>query len=343
MASESREEQSVSLDLAAELDEWLDQQAKQANVSRDDIVRQLLRTYHATESLDEAAVGEIEETVRTAIETEATKATRAAVSDHLKAELPERLDGEIEDRVTDVVTTQVETAVEDRVEQVVENRLADAVETAIADKLPNIADAVEGQLDEQLSGATAAVEAQVEQLDEKTDQQIEDVRERVIQVKKETDGKAPADHTHEVIERLDDAIEESNADLLAARDDLDALDERVAETDETVADVVRRVEDAEDKLKRVAWVVSDLRDEISGRDSHQQAVERIKRAAAQEGITSASCENCSESVAIALLTDPECPHCNAAVADVRPEGGLFRSTARLVTAAELESGAPEHE
>jgi predicted Zn-ribbon and HTH transcriptional regulator len=99
-----------------------------------------------------------------------------------------------------------------------------------------------------------------------------------------------------------------------------------------------RLSDTEDKLKRVAWVVNDLRDDSGGRDAHQKAVDRVKRAAAQEGITTASCQSCGESVEIALLTDPQCPHCSSTVSDVRPDGGIIRKKATLVTAAQLEAG-----
>ena len=341
MASESREEQSVSVDLSDELDEWLDRQAERTDTSRNEVVRQLLGTYHATETLDESAVDEIQTTVEESIATEATKATRAVVADRLESELPDRIDDELEEQVERVVQEQVDDAVDARVEQVVEERLADAVEAAVADKLPSIADAVESRLDDQLSAATDDVEADLERLDAEFQEKLDDVRQRVVQVKKETDAKAPADHTHEGLERIDELdaeLESIGTDLLAVRDELDDLDERVTETDESLGDALGRLDDAEDKLKRVAWVVSDLRDETQGKDSHERAVARIKRAAAQEGITTASCENCSESVDVALLTDPECPHCHAAVSDVRPEGGLFRSKARLVTAAELEAG-----
>jgi len=341
MASESREEQSVSVELSAELDEWLDERAERTDASRDEVIRQLLVTYHATDTLDETAVEEIQETVEETVATEATKATRAVVADHLESELPDRLDDEIEDRVERVVQRQVEAAVEARVEQVVDERLADAVETAIADRLPSIADAVESRLDGQIDAATDGVESELDRVETEFQEKIEDVRQRVLQVKQMADSKAPADHAHEEFQRLaelDAEIEEIGTDLLAVRDELDDVDERVDETDATVTDVQERLDDAEDKLKRVAWVVSDLRDDTRGKDSHERAVARIKRAAAQEGISAASCENCSESVQIALLTEPECPHCNAAVTDVRPEGGLFRSKARLVTAAELEAG-----
>ncbi|ACV47471.1 MULTISPECIES: ribbon-helix-helix protein, CopG family [Halomicrobium] len=329
MASESREEQSVSVDLSDELDEWLDQQAERTDTDRAEVVRQLLQTYHATETLDETAVEEIQATVEETVASEATKATRAAVADRLQSELPER------------VETEVGEQVERAVESTVEDRLADAIETAVSDRLPGIVDAVESRLDERLSGATDEVEAEVERLDADFREKLDDVRQRVVQVKKETDAKAPADHTHEAFERfdeLDGEIETLETDLGGVREDLEDLDGRVDDTDERLDDVVERLDDAEDKLKRVAWVVSDLRDETQGKDSHERAVARIKRAAAQEGLTTARCENCSESVEIALLTDPECPHCHAAVSDVRPEGGIFRTKARLVTASELEAG-----
>ena len=41
-----------------------------------------------------------------------------------------------------------------------------------------------------------ALDADVAALSDAVDEKIEDVRERVIQVKREADGKAPADHDH---------------------------------------------------------------------------------------------------------------------------------------------------
>jgi len=360
MASESREEQSVSVDLSAELDEWLDEQAERNDTSREDVIRQLLEIYHATDTLDETAVEEIQQTVEQTVANEATKATRAVVADRLESELPDRLDDEIDERVTHLVQQRVEQVVQQRVEQVVQQRveqvvqqrveqvvdeqLADAVDTAITDRLPSIADAVESRLDERVTATTDEMERDIQQVESTFQDKIEDVRERIIQVKKETDTKAPRDHSHPELDRLDELdaeLEEIGTELLTVRDELDDFGERVDDTDETVTEVLGRLDDTEDKLKRVAWVVSDLREDTRGKDSHERAVARIKRAAAQEGITSARCEKCSESVEIALLTEPECPHCNAAVSDVRPDGGLFRTKARLVTAAELEAGESE--
>ena len=209
-----------------------------------------------------------------------------------------------------------------------------AAESAVSDHVPDIAETVERRLAERFDGLEADFQTK-----------IEDVRERVVQVKREADAKAPADHGHEEFDRIETLaadLDGLEADLAALRDDvtesLDTQDERLGDIDDRIDDIDDRLDDVEDKLTRVAWVVSDLRDDRGGRDQNQKAVDRLKRAAAQENISTARCSNCDEQVDIGLLTEPQCPHCNATVSDVRPEGGIIRSKARLVAAAQLEPG-----
>ena len=222
---------------------------------------------------------------------------------------------------------EVEDAVADAVEEQVESRLDDVVE-----------ERVEAALDERF-------ETELDDLDSEFQAKIDDVRERVIQVKKEADGKAPKAHTHEelaAVEALDARVNDLATELAAVREELtDRLDDvqtHLDEREDAAAELTERVDDAAEKLNRVAWVVSDLKEETAGRDAYEQAVHRIQRAAAQEGVSTATCERCGDSVQIALLNDPECPHCQATVSDVRPAGGLLRKKARLVTASQLESG-----
>ncbi|WP_336338146.1 hypothetical protein [Haloarcula brevis] len=202
-----------------------------------------------------------------------------------------------------------------------------AAESAVSDRVPDIADTVERRLAER-----------VETLEADFQTKIEDVRERVVQVKREADAKAPADHDHAEFDRIEALAD----DLGGLESDIAALRADVAEStethDERLDDIDDRLDDVEDKLTRVAWVVSDLREDRSGRDQDRKAVDRLKRAAAQENISTARCSNCDEQVDIGLLTEPQCPHCNATVSDVRPEGGIIRSKARLVAAAQLEPG-----
>jgi len=203
-----------------------------------------------------------------------------------------------------------------------------------------LGETVEEALSEQISEATSSVQRQltnrIDTVEAEFDGKISDVRERVIQVKKEADRKAPADHSHEELEELETLaaqLEEMRADL----DDLRAeFDEHVPEHEQTLADLDTRLETLQERMQTVAWVVSDLRDAYESTGG-LETVERIKRAAAKENIEHAKCENCGDSVAIALLTDPTCPHCDATVSNVEPSSGWFGSP-KLLTASQLESG-----
>ncbi|GAA3863634.1 hypothetical protein GCM10022627_11620 [Haloarcula argentinensis] len=274
------------VELSADLDEWLTEQAETLGVPRDAVMEQLLAAYMTAADSDD----EIDDLLQpSADELDAVVA----------ATVDEKLNGSVEA----------------------------ATESAVSSHLPDIVDTVERQLADRFDALEADFQTK-----------IDDVRERVVQVKREADAKAPADHSHEEFDRIETLtreIEEIETELTALRGEVtDSLETQ----DERVTDIDARLDDVEDKLTRVAWVVSDLRDDQGGRDQNQKAVDRLKRAAAQENISTARCSNCDEQVDIGLLTEPQCPHCNTTVSDVRPEGGIIRSKARLVAAAQLEPG-----
>jgi chromosome segregation ATPase len=286
MSSESTDDGGVHVELSADLDEWLTEQAETLGVPREAVMEQLLAAYKTAADSDDEMGALVQPS---ADELDAVVA----------ATVDEKLNGSVEA----------------------------ASESALKAHMPDIVDTVERQLTERFDALEADFQTK-----------IEDVRERVVQVKQEADGKAPADHGHEEFDRIDaltQETEEMEAELAALRDD---VTESLETGDERVRDIDDRLDDVEDKLTRVAWVVSDLRDDQGGRDQNQKAVDRLKRAAAQENISTARCSNCDEQVEIGLLTEPQCPHCNTTVSDVRPEGGIIRSKARLVAAAQLEPG-----
>jgi predicted Zn-ribbon and HTH transcriptional regulator len=230
------------------------------------------------------------------------------------------IDGAVEDAMGDKLDAAVGAAIDSRLDD------------TVRDRLPDITDAVEGRLDDRLDA-----------IEEDFQGKITDVRERVVQLKREIDTKAPADHeAFDAVDELDEELAALNRELVEVRDETeDGLADqsaRVDDIEEHMEDIEERLSDTEDKLRRVAWVVNDLRDDQGGRDANQKAVDRIKRAAAQEGISTASCQSCGDSVDIGLLTDPRCPHCNSTVSDVRPEGGIIRKKATLTTASQLEAG-----
>jgi len=267
MASESTEDESVTLSLPADLDDWLDDRARQLDVDRETLLVQLLASYRAVADgdagPDEFPAADLEE----AVEAEVQRQVRPAVAEATDA-VREQLDGRIED--------------------------------------------IRGEYREDL----------------------EDVRSRVVQVKKETDRKAPRDHGHEELERVADLAER-----------LDELEEALEEPDllgpdgeNPVADLAERLDELESRLRTVAWAVSDLRDAQETSDG--EAVEHIKRSAARADVDRARCEHCGKGVDIALLTDPECPHCEATVTDVEAASGFFGKP-RLRVASQLEPGERE--
>lgn len=157
------------------------------------------------------------------------------------------------------------------------------------------------------------VEADLESHHEEFHELLEDVRSRVIQVKREADAKAPADHDHA----------EYEDDIASMRTDLTDLEDHVSAGFENFEDVLDylfdQTDDLEERSTVLATAVVDLRDRwnaVAERERRRAAVERLQLAANQLGIRAAACEDCDASVDIALLTAPECPHCASSFADV---------------------------
>jgi DNA repair exonuclease SbcCD ATPase subunit len=239
--------------------------------------------------------------------------------------------------------------------ELLDDDLETAVRDVIAERIPDIARAVEDSLDaqgsdESLEAVEDHVESEVDRLEqeitglESTFQgKLEDVRERVIQIKKETGSKAPAEHDHPELDAVE-GLGERLTQLESAVEDLaETVDGRSEEVDELAADVEEisdvesRLNDVEEKVNTVAWIVSDLREAHEAERGERRAVEQLKRRAAEEDIDRAICDDCDEAVDVALLTEPTCPHCQSTVNDVRLPSGFFGKP-HLEVARQLEAG-----
>jgi rubrerythrin len=277
MSSESTDEQTVTVELPAELDEWLDEQAAALGLDRETVLVQLLASYRTAEQLE--SDGQL------------------------------RIDGDGEGHSAVLGADDIEETVE---------RVVDDQTTAATDALRE------------------TLTARIDEVESDFQANLDDVRDRVVQVKRETDQKAPEDHTHEAFDTIDGLADEA-AQL---ESDLESLrsqhQETAAEHAADIDDLSGRLDTLEDRLQTVAWAVSDLRDAYESGHG-METVERIKRAAAKADIERATCENCSNGVTISLLTDPKCPHCDATVSDIQPASGWF-SSPKLLVAAQLESG-----
>jgi len=174
---------------------------------------------------------------------------------------------------------------------------------------------------------------------------IDDVRERVIQIKREVDGKAPADHDHEELEaalsELEGELSELDADVADMREDIDTGFENFEEILESLTDRADRLADRTDRL---AGAILDLRRVVEALGAEgDDPVDPIARTANRHGIRTADCEDCDGEVDIALLRRPECPHCGATFNDVRPSSGWFDSATLAVGAPPALTPAPDEE
>ena len=195
----------------------------------------------------------------------------------------------------------------------------------------------------------AAIESRLDDLDADLDEKVGDLRERFVELYRDLESKAPADHAHEeTAERLDalaadlDAVgarlDELEAEAAATatvgeavEETIDDLDARVADL-EAVADRVDDLDEVEKKLSRVASAVVRVRRRLEAAERDREDRERldaITAAANREGVRKANCSNCGETVDLGLLTAPECPHCGRRFEEVEPNPG-FLGTSRLI-------------
>lgn len=200
--------------------------------------------------------------------------------------------------------------------------------------------AANGSVPEELDARLDDLDDGLADLEAEIGRKIDDVRERVVQVKREADAKAPADHDHpDLREQAEQAagnlaqlraevgsIQESLAEV---REDLDSGFENYEEVLSYLTDVT---DEAEEKLTVLAGAVVDLRTRtatVAARESARQAADDLRRRANAVGVRTAKCEECSLRVDLALLARPECPHCASTFSDVE-EGGWFRPATLVV-------------
>ncbi|WP_128904437.1 hypothetical protein [Halorubrum amylolyticum] len=209
----------------------------------------------------------------------------------------------------------------------------------------------------------AAIESRLDDLDAEVDEKVEDLRERFVELYRDLESKAPADHVHEeTAERLDaiaadldaaaDRLDELETEAAATAtvgeavdETIDALDERLARVEsridmvdeldartEGLDDRVGDLDEIEEKLSRVASAVVRVRRrlEAAERDrADRERLDALTAAANREGVRKAKCTNCGETVDLGLLTAPECPHCGRRFEELEPNPG-FLGTSRLV-------------
>ncbi|WP_129113002.1 CopG family transcriptional regulator [Halegenticoccus tardaugens] len=187
-----------------------------------------------------------------------------------------------------------------------------------------------GRETEKLESSVDALDDRVAAVEADLDEKIADVRERVIQVKRESDANAPADHDHP---RLRDRAERAVAAATEAGERLETLEDRLdAGFDdyeavlEALGDEIDDLDDLDEKLTRLAAAVVDLRSrarDLEAAETRREALSELRKAANELGVVAAKCGGCGEPVRVGLLAAPRCPHCERTYVGVEPARGFF--------------------
>lgn len=169
-----------------------------------------------------------------------------------------------------------------------------------------------------------ALQGQFEAQHEEFTALLEDVRSRVVQVKRETDGKASADHTHPDSLTEDD-LESIRAELATLEDTVESGFDNFETVLENLLDETDDLAERSTLLARAVIDLRERRDAVADRERRRAGAEELQLAANRLGVRTASCTDCESSVDIALLTAPECPHCASQFTDVSEKSSIFGS------------------
>lgn len=183
-----------------------------------------------------------------------------------------------------------------------------------------LADAMglDDRIDAQQKSLRRDVERKLADLEKRNKEAIEDVRKRVLQLKRTTESKADVDHTHEELDASIEELGEAVADL----------ETTVEDHEDTIETLDADLDDVQGKLTQVARAVVKLRSEVADGAAADDDLETIRNKAASLDASRATCEGCGEGVEISLLEKPACPHCGADLGDLREASGFF-GTPRL--------------
>ena len=189
-----------------------------------------------------------------------------------------------------------------------------------------------------------ALESRLAGLDGDVEQKIEDVRDRIVQVKRETDEKAPLGHTHEelrndvatvetTVETVEKAVETIGETLESVEARLDQGFENYEEILEYLVDTTDDLSDKTSSLASALIALKGSHQTVRAREQRRLRTEELKDTANRAGVTEATCDSCGKNVSIGLLTEPACPFCSSSVSGVTAKQGFFGS-------ATLETGSP---
>ena len=209
-------------------------------------------------------------------------------------------------------------------------------------------DIVDGDTAERLDALESAV-----------DDRFDELKERIIDVLKETRNRAPEDHDHpELATQLDElsaelsSLKTGHEELTTTHEALlttheafeDTVDDELSALSEQLDSATDSFEALETRSDRLAGAVVDLRRRLSRTEqelSDRRELGSILVIAHEEGLSKATCESCGSGIELGLLRAPWCPHCEARFESIEPRSFFRRPLLTVADRPALEAGNPE--
>lgn len=199
--------------------------------------------------------------------------------------------------------------------------LADEIDGASREELASglaERDAALEDLADRVDDVESDLSADVERLEAALEENVEDLRNRVLQLRDTARDSAPQDHTHREFARFDSRVDELTEVIGNVATDVEDVAAGVDDVDD-------RLEETEEKLLRLARAVVALR-RAADVAPEPSGLEELRRTANRNGVAEADCSTCGELVTIGLLSEPTCPHCERDFEGLDvPPGGLART------------------
>lgn len=188
---------------------------------------------------------------------------------------------------------------------------------------------------------------EIEATREEFQEKIEDVRQRVIQVKREADQKATADHAHPEVETAFSQLQQQVDDFEGELAELEyQLTEGFENFQEILEYLTETTESLDTKLATLARAVMNLRTQnqsLAERHDRDLVLQRILDAGNREHVTRAECQSCEEKIDLSLLSSPACPNCQELFSDLEVNKGFFKSSVLKTESVPALEGESEQE
>lgn len=188
-------------------------------------------------------------------------------------------------------------------------------------------------LEEQLEEVQADLESEAEH-GQTLDQLFDALADRLTEVESEVDEVATAAESTETT--LTERIEALESDLTerqaALEDEHEEVEEWLNAEFDSLRTILEYLIDRTDELERdIATAGSQQERELERLRAEREALQSIKRDAADHDAHDGQCESCDETIDLDLLTRPYCPNCDAPLAGVETENRFWFFTDTVVT------------